>query len=216
MPTRDLYDPSNLPRLFNAILFSLNAAFVSMSLFFLAAPRLYSDLVAGVGSKLLAVPRNHFASEPLIYWMLAMVAAAILAVLQALLWRTKALRVLHHSVAGFVALCSPVVFWVFINTKGGWQFGVRFWAAAFEFPVALAFAFLFQSRRIHFGSWFGILLLAAHFLLWFWVFGNASAANYAGPIGPALGFLAAVAWGAYIEADAFSQFLRGTDLPICI
>jgi hypothetical protein len=204
----------DLPAIRNATLFSINTAFAGMSLLFLALPHLYADLIADAGGKLTSAARVSSAREFFVQLVAAVLLAACIGILLALLWRTKAIRVLLHSVAGFVALCIPALFWAFINTNSGWQLGVRFWSGAIELPLALVLAFLFLRHRLFLHPWIGTLLIAAHFLLWFWVLGNASAAHYVGPTGLILGFLSAAAWGKQIEADAFSQYLRGTDLPM--
>lgn len=217
MITRELYErePAHLPRLFNAILFSVNVAFASISLLLFAFPRLYSNLTTDFSNKLFGLSRGQFATEAIICWIATLLLASVLWMIHALLWRTTALSFLLHSAAGFIALCTPMAVWLCINTENGGHMGTRFWVGATELPLALAFAFLFQDGKIHFGSLTGTTSLAAHFLLWFWVFGNIWAATYEGPAGAILGFMAGVAWGSQVEADAFSRYLRGTDVPIC-
>lgn len=216
MITRELYErtPGNLPRFLNATLFSANVAFASISLLLFVFPGLSLSLMADLSNRHLSLSSSRFGTA-IICWTATLLLASVLWIFQAFLWRTEALRVLLHSVAGFIAVCTPMTFWLCVNTESGWHPGTRFWVGAIELPLALAFASLFQSRRIHFAPFVGIMLLAAHFLLWSWVFGNIWTATYGGPVGSILGFLAGVAWGAQVEADAFSQYIRGTDLPIC-
>lgn len=216
MITRELYErgPSYLPRFFNAILFSVNVGFASISLVFLFFPRLFAGPIADFSNKLFDPSRGQFATNAIIYWTGALLLASVLWMIHAFLWRTTALSFLLHSVAGFIALCTPMAFWLCVNENSG-HMGARFWVGAIELPGALALAFLFQSGKIHLGPLIGATLLAAHFLLWFWVFGNIWVATYEGPTGAILGFMASLAWGAQVEADAFSRYLRGTDVPIC-
>ena len=217
MITRELYErgPRHLPRFFNAILFSVNVGFASISLLFLFFPRLFSGLITDFSNKLFDLSRGQFATEAIIYWTAALLLASVLWTIHALLWRTTAISFLLHSAAGFIALCTPMAVWLCVSTENGGHMGTRFLVGAIELPMALAFAFLFQNGKIHFGPLIGTTLLAAHSLLWFWILGTMWVTTYEGPTGAVLGFMAGVAWGAHVEADAFLRYLRGTDLPIC-
>jgi hypothetical protein len=216
MITRELYErgPSHLPRFFNAILFSVNVSFASISLLFLFFPRLFSGLIMDFSNKLFDLSRGQFAAAAIICWTSALLLASVLWMIHAVLWQTTALSFLLHSAAGFIALCTPMAVLVCVNENSR-HMGTRFWVGAIELPLALVIAFLFQNGKVHFGSFIGTTLLAAHFMLWFWVFGNIWVATYEGPTGAIFGFMAGLAWGAQVEADAFSRYLRGTDVPIC-
>ena len=101
----------------------------------------------------------------------------------------------------------------------------------YEEWLAVWGAILGWSDRVPSGAGFRIPLPESKdaFRTWFWDsalrlslpplvlgFGNASAASHIGTTRLILGLLAAAAWGAHIEADVCSRFLRGTDAPIRI
>ena len=72
--------------------------------------------------------------------------------------------------------------------------------APFEVTTALVCALLYLSGYWTVPSWAGILILGLHYAFWYWAPStNPSLPNYAGPIGPTLGFCSAIAWASYVR-----------------
>src|SRR6185437_5076490 len=80
----------------------------------------------------------------------------------------------------------PNRFWIFIYERMSWPFLWPYEQIPFETAAVLAgtFLFLFRRRRIpHWAIW---IVLAAHYLFWYFApsYSSPSLLTYAGPTGP--------------------------------
>ena len=185
----------------NEAFFSLNLAFVSVSLIFLVAPRIYRpfvDIEVWITRNFLRLPSTDLARGYFAHWIAGAVLALLFWIVLRLLSRTRIASELSMS-SGVVAFCSAPVFWFFLGTMYGWYFDVRFWVGLLELPVVLTFALLVIKGRLRLAWYSSVLLIVAHCLLWFWITGNMTVASYIGPAGPILSFCSATAWWFHIK-----------------
>lgn len=116
----------------------------------------------------------------------------------------KTTQTLLKSVAPFILLVAPLVYWVIYYEMVGWPFRWPYRFAPVELAVALCLLVLFlRGRPWSTPSWAIFLLFAIHFTFWYWTPStNPARADYSGPIAPILGFSSALAWLAYLHSDA--------------
>jgi hypothetical protein len=105
-----------------------------------------------------------------------------------------------RRVAGIITILCPIVFWALFYKQNQWPLTEIFIVDPFEMAVALVCALLFLMGRWRLPLWTTILLLGAHHAFWFLANpSNINYPNYAGPLGPALGFFATTAWVLYVN-----------------
>lgn len=194
-------------------LFSLSVAFFSVSLMFLFAPfrglrtsfiHLEVRLNLLLGIRQTDLIRGYFEyAVPS-----AIVALGICGVLASL--RTnRAVVVFLQSIAPFVLVFSPPLYWISYYNIVGWPFGWPFRWAPFEILAGVVCIVLFQRQILPIRGWTGLLLIGIHVGYWYMVPStNPSRADYSGPFVPVLTFFSLLAWGAY--SNSYTVKLRST------
>lgn len=118
----------------------------------------------------------------LVFWVLVRLSSPAQAILR--------------SVGGVVVLFIPPLFW-FYGHPSGWPYP----ATWLETAIAVLGCILFLIGKFSFPRYLALVLIAGHFAFWYWIYGSPYLANYVGPIGPMLGFLATLSWALYRTSD---------------
>lgn len=133
-------------------------------------------------------------------WIPTVLAALLILVLWRAFARTRFTHKFLRGVAGIITILCPIVFWVLFYKQNQWSLTEIFVVDPFEMVVALVCALLFLMGRWRLPLWATVPLLAAHYAFWFLANpSNINYPNYAGPLGPILGFFAATAWVLYVD-----------------
>ena len=126
-----------------------------------------------------------------------MLAVFMCAVLTAFCTR-RAIHAFLRSIVPVILVVAPFAYWVIYYEIVGWPFRWPYRWAPVELTAASCCLVFYLRGNWSSLRWMGVLLFAVHFAFWYWVPStNPSLADYRGPIGPALGFCSALAWGAY-------------------
>jgi hypothetical protein len=149
----------------------------------------------------LKVPKDSYTGEYFAFFVPALVLAFCLWLLLRLCCRVEFIREFLRSVAGIAALVAPPVWWLCFtygaNRRYGWT---PFAATQFhEVVLVLALAMLYLYRNWPSSEWAAIAVLVLHYGFWFWQFGpHFFFMGYGGPIAPAAGLCAGLAWLLYL------------------
>jgi hypothetical protein len=139
--------------------------------------------------------RGHFET-----WIPSVLAAFLVLLILRTCARARFTQEFLRSVAGIITIFAPLAFWLFVYEQGSWSLVWPYNGAPIEVVTALACTLLFLSGRWKTPFWVGVLLLAAHYIFWYFAGeSNPYFSNYAGLAGPILGFCSAVAWGLYVS-----------------
>jgi len=187
-------------RYVHEILFAANVAFAGVTLVFsiaygLSLPFLRMNHAI---SDLLHIKQTDYVTNyfgTAIATLLLMICVWVLLRLFSRAWITKELL---RSVAGIVVLFITPAFWFYANQRNGWEYGWPYRWAPFEIAVVVVCVVLFLAGKWPVRGWIALVLLAGHYIFWFWLFSTAYLASYVGPAGPILGFSSAVIWGLYV------------------
>jgi hypothetical protein len=182
------------------VLLSLHFAFLGVSV--APFPALIPPLARMEGriNGLLHIRQTDFVRGYFVMWVPSAALALVIWLLLRALRRTRLAQESLRSVAGIATLLAPPVYWVYHYDTTSWPVGWPYQGAPFEIAMALLCAILFAAGRWKAPLWAGVLLLVLHYGFWWFVPGSEyEAPNYSGPLGPALGFCAALAWIVYLS-----------------
>jgi len=183
------------------ILFSLQTAFLAVSVIFLFADNLavpFMYLEASI-KRALHIRLTDVITGYIYHLIASTVLAILIGVCLQVSSRTRFTKWIIRSASGVILLLSPPIFWFCYYQKFGWPFGWPYRWAPLELGAALFCLILYLRKRWRVPGWIGMVLIVAHYFFWYWIpSSNPEAASYRGPIGPILGFCAAMAWVAYI------------------
>jgi hypothetical protein len=192
------------------LLFSLNIAFLAISLIFLLVPELsYRSISWEISSnRLLQIRQTDLIRGYFEYGIPSIILASCICIVLHLSSPFRLTREVLRSVAGLILIICPPVFWVCYYQVIGWPIRWPYRGAPIEIALAIVCMVGYLLHKWKAVLWFKILLLAGHYGFWWWMpSSNPTRADYAGPIGPILGVCSAVAWAVYSE-KAKVQFLN--------
>ena len=186
-------------------LFSLHLAFLGTSVTFIVSVHVlapFTRLECRINN-FLHIRQTDFIRGYFSVWIASVLAAFLVWVLLRTLGRTRFAEEFLRSVAGITTLFAPLAFWVFVYERSFWPVGWPYRGAPFEIAGALICALLFLSGKWRAPSRAGVLLLAVHYIYWYFAGSSDPAGpDYSGPFGPVLGFCSALAWGQYVGLRA--------------
>lgn len=183
-------------------LFSLHLGFAAMTMVFIANPALdppFSRMETRI-NVFLHIRQTDYVRGYFSIWVPSVLVSLLIWVVLRTFARTRFIQGFLRSLAGIVTIFTPMAFWVFLYEHTSRPVGCPWEEAAFEMAAALIFTLLFLLGKWQVPAWASLLLLAAHYVFWYFTPSSDPAqAGYGGPSGPILGFCAAAAWGLYVS-----------------
>lgn len=201
------------------IMFSINIAFTSVSLLFLAWPTLSRPFInmEVATNRLLQIRQTDLIRGYFEFGIASTILAFCCWLALRLSSTTRLTSEILQSVAGIATILALPVFWFYVSQQGGWSLGWRDATWLVEVAVALLCVLLFLYQRFPVQGWLCVLLVMGHYAFWFWIRENIFLASSAGPIAPIIGFFSTLAWGVYVKslrtAGIENSPLRRSEIP---
>lgn len=199
--------------------FSMNLAFVLMALVFDYAPESFISHLNRLEfavNRLLRIRQTDFITGYWEFFLPGIALALCIWVLLRLLSHTHLTSEVLRSVAGFVAVGAPPMWWLcatYTRTRNyGWTplAAIQF----YELALSLFYIGVYLYSKLNIPAWGNLLILLLHYAFWFWQFWplfNTLLRGW-GPVAvtPVVGLCSGVAWVLYLTTLQRESILQRT------
>lgn len=182
------------------ILLCLTLAFAVISILFIQWPQCekpFIDMEVSI-KQLLHIRQTDLITGYFEFSIASVILALFLWTFLRLFSRARFMLEFLRSLAGFVIFLALPLFWFYLACRDGRLLEWPFTGLLLEIAGVLVLVTIFVSRQLSIPPWAGLFFIAMHFAIWFWIRGNYQLANYAGPIGPVLGFCSGAVWFLFV------------------
>jgi hypothetical protein len=157
----------------------------------------------------LQIRQTDFIRGYLALWAPSTMAGLVIWLILRISAGTPFTHLIIRSVAGIVTMAGPFAFWLgasfwaYANGRASWPVGWVHGLAPFEMAAALAWTALFLSGNWKAPFWAGALVIAAHFVFWYFAHFNPYEAGRdllsPAAFGFPLGLCAALSWAMHFS-----------------
>jgi len=201
------------------VLLPLHMGFVATSLVFLVNPGWSIPFIRAevTINHMLGIPQTDYIRGYFELIIPSILCAFCIWLLLFFLFKVLVSDKVVRTIAGFMILFAPPLFWFFVYQKVGWPFGWPYRGAPVEIAATGVCVVLLLNEQLVIPRWAIGTLLATHFVFWYCLPSGTlhmpdwDIPNYAGPIGSLLGFSSAIAWVLYVESSQLREASTAID-----